>query len=334
MKEADFYTFEDGKIRCILCPRYCLLKSGQVGFCYVRKNIDGKLYSLAYSSPYAVHVDPVEKKPLYHFLPGTKILSLGTAGCNMGCKFCQNWDISKARYDHRRAVNFTPEMAVQSAQANDCLSIAYTYNEPTIFAEYVIDIAELAVQKGIKNVTVTNGYITIDALKKVYSYIDAANVDLKSFSENFYRKLTLSHLKPVLDSLVEMRSMGVWIEITNLVIPTLNDDIGEVKQMVKWIIQNLGVDVPLHFTAFHPDFKILDRPSTPLQLLENLREEALQMGLHYVYLGNVFSREGSSTFCPDCKKLLIERSWQTVIHADLIANHCSCGQEIPGIISA
>jgi pyruvate formate lyase activating enzyme len=330
LKEADFWKpLENNKVYCYLCPRYCKIGDGQTGFCFIRANIGGQLYSLGYGRPAAIHIDPIEKKPLFHFLPGTKIFSMGTAGCNMGCKFCQNWDISKAKADQVNSRELSPEAVVFNALRYRCPSIAYTYNEPTIWAEYVRDISKLARQYGLKNVMVTNGYVTEEALKSVYEYIDAANVDLKAFTENFYFKITLSHLEPVLKTLKILKhETSVWIEITNLIIPTLNDAKEESRELSKWILDNLGDEVPLHFTAFHPDYKLLDLPPTPKETLEQAREIAMEVGLKYVYVGNVFS-DGANTYCPNCKKLLIQRSWHTILKYNLQGNRCSCGQVIP-----
>jgi pyruvate formate lyase activating enzyme len=249
-KETD-----NGKLLCTLCPRYCTIGEGQEGFCYIRQNIEGKLYSIGYSRPTGFAIDPIEKKPLNHFLPGTEILSFGTAGCNLGCKFCQNWSTSKAKIDNVRSLDASPEDVIELAKKYHTPSIAFTYNDPVIFGEYVIDISKLAREEGIKSVMVTAGYIDKEARKDVYKYIDAANVDLKAFTENFYSKLTSSHLADVLDTLVWLkRETNVWFEITTLLIPDENDSNEEIKQMCEWILQSLGDDVPLHFTAFHPDF--------------------------------------------------------------------------------
>jgi pyruvate formate lyase activating enzyme len=329
MKKAKFYKLlPNQKLHCYLCPRDCKIGEGQTGFCYIRKNIGGTLYNLAYGKPYAVQVDPIEKKPLFHFLPGTDILSIGTAGCNLGCKFCQNWDISKAKYDQSRAGDFMPEAALQSALRNDCKSIAYTYNDPTIWVEYAMDIAKLAREKNLKNVMVTAGYITTSVIPKVYENMDAANIDLKSFSEMFYKKITLSHLKPVLSAIKEIQKQNVWIEITNLIIPTLNDGMGEISDMCKWIVDNLGNEVPLHFSAFHPEFKMMHLGRTPIQTLEKARKVAHACGLLYVYTGNVLG-DGSNTYCPSCDELLIQRNWHDVIENNLIKDKCpNCGYHI------
>ncbi len=253
---------DNGKILCTLCPRYCKIGPGQSGFCYIRQNHKGKLITLGYGHPTGFALDPIEKKPLNHFLPGTSILSFGTAGCNLGCKFCQNWSISKARLDDRKALNVDPEAVVQLAMQHHAPSIAYTYNDPTIIGEYVIDISKLAREQGIKSVMVTAGYIDPTARKDVYRYIDAANVDLKAFSERFYHKLTFSHLADILDTLKWLREeTGVWIEVTTLLIPGENDDMEELSRMCDWILKNLGDATPLHFTAFIPTSKcVTDKP--------------------------------------------------------------------------
>lgn len=336
VKEALFYeTIKDHSLRCTLCPRYCRLKPGQHGFCYVRKNIDGKLYTLAYGKPYAVNVDPIEKKPLFHFLPGSKILSIGTAGCNMACKFCQNWDISKAEYDQTRAIDLPPERLVQLSYHYNARGIAYTYNEPTIFAEYAMDTAELARANNLKNVMVTNGYISPGAIPQVYQNIDGANVDLKAFSEEFYNKMTLSHLQPVLETLQLLKRRNVWIEVTNLIIPTLNDNFDEIRRMSEWILNNLGAETPLHFTAFHPDYKLTSIPPTMPSILLKAREEAQKVGLRYVYVGNVSNEEASSTYCHNCGALLIRRNWYTTSIVNLENGKCSkCGERLAGIFEA
>jgi pyruvate formate lyase activating enzyme len=297
----------------------------------VRKNEGGTLYSLAYGNPYAVHIDPIEKKPLSHFLPGTRILSIGTAGCNLGCKFCQNWDISKAKYDHERAHSFAPETAVRAAMENDCPSIAFTYNDPVIWAEYAIDIARIAHANGLKTVMVTAGYITEEALPAVFEHMDAANVDLKGFTENFYRKTCLAHLEPVLKTLVALKKRNAtWFEITTLIIPTLNDALEEIREMCRWILDNLGPEVPLHFTAFHPDFKLTHLPQTSGVVLEQARLLAMDMGIHYCYVGNVHTKDGNNTYCPKCGLLLVRRAWHAVHEINLKNGYCpGCGHQIP-----
>lgn len=331
--EAKWWRQEKNKILCTLCPRYCTLGDGQSGFCFIRKNIGGKLYSLGYGRPTGFAIDPIEKKPLNHFLPGSQILSFGTAGCNLGCKFCQNWTMSKARMDDNNSFYASPEDVVQLAKKHKVPSIAFTYNDPTIFGEYVIDISKIAREEKIKSVMVTAGYIDKQARKDVYKYIDAANVDLKAFSETFYHNLTFSHLENILDTLLWLKNeTGVWLEITTLLIPGENDSSDEIKRLIDWILINLGDAVPLHFTAFHPDFKLRDKPSTPPQTLFSARHMALQSGIKYCYTGNIHHPEGQTTFCSKCKTKLIERDWHTVLNTNLNGNKCiNCGEEIDGI---
>lgn len=335
LHEARWWeTMPDGRLHCYLCPRHCHIGRDQTGFCFIRKNIDNRLYQLGYGRPAAVALDPVEKKPLNHFFPGTQILSMGTAGCNMGCFFCQNWDISKAKSDQVHAADLSPGEVVEMALARRVPHLAFTYNEPTIWGEYVIDIAREAHAAGLNNVMVSNGYITRDAFFDVYRHIDAANIDLKAFTEKFYAKITLTHLAPVLETLKWLRhETGVWFEITNLIIPSLNDEQEEFRQLVHWILENLGDDVPLHFTAFHPDFKLVDKPPTPPETLHRARQLGLQMGLKFVYEGNIWS-DGGDTICPGCKQRVIRRSWHSVMTDDLVEGKCRhCGTSIPGVFS-
>lgn len=333
MENAQFYRpVNNNRILCFLCPRYCKLKSGQIGFCQVRKNVKGQLKSLVYGKPYAVNVDPIEKKPLYHFLPGSKILSIGTAGCNMACKYCQNWDLSDTKFNEDRTIQLPPERLIQLAIHYKSESIAYTYNEPTIFAEYAMETARLSQPLKLKNVMVTNGYITQEAIDSVYQDIDAANVDLKAFTEHFYSKLTLSHLQPVLDCLKRLKQLHKWIEITNLIIPAHNDQESDIIRMCEWILAELGPLVPLHFSAFHPDFQFTHVPPTTPSTLIKLRLLALKLGLRYVYVGNISDSEGSSTFCHNCSTLLICRSGYQNEILGLQDGKCKkCGITIPGI---
>jgi pyruvate formate lyase activating enzyme len=332
LHEARWWEPEpNNKAHCYLCPRHCHIGDGQAGFCFIRVNEGGKLYSLGYASPAALQIDPMEKKPLNHFLPGTRVFSMGTAGCNMGCFFCQNWDISKSRADQVRSSHVPPEDVVVLAIKNGCPSIAFTYNEPTIWGEYVIDICHAAHEAGLNTVMVTNGYITREAFHDIYDHIDAANVDLKAFTEKFYGRITLTHLQPVLETLKWLKNeTNVWLEITNLIIPELNDAPAETRQLAEWVLENLGPDVPLHFTAFHPDFKLQDKPRTPPETLHAARAIAQDVGLHYVYEGNIYSG-GAHTACPQCKTLLIRRSWHDVQQNILKAGRCpKCNLEIPG----
>jgi pyruvate formate lyase activating enzyme len=332
LHEARWWETEpNGKVHCYLCPRHCHIGEGQAGFCFIRANEGGKLYSLGYAHPAALQIDPIEKKPLNHFLPGTRVFSMGTAGCNMGCFFCQNWDISKSRSDQVHSSHMPPEDVVQLAIRSGCPSIAFTYNEPTIWGEYVIDICAAAKEYGINTVMVSNGYITYDSFHDIYDHIDAANIDLKAFTESFYGRVTLTHLQPVLETLQWLKNeTNVWFELTNLMIPTLNDDPTETRKLAEWVLKHLGPDVPLHFTAFHPDFKLRDKPKTPPETLHNARAVAQDVGLHYVYEGNI-SSDGAHTSCSSCGTLLIRRSWHHVEENRLKDGACpNCGLAIPG----
>jgi pyruvate formate lyase activating enzyme len=336
LKEALWWKqTERGKILCTLCPRYCEIGIGQPGFCYIRQNIDGKLYSIGYGKPTGFGIDPIEKKPLNHFLPGTKILSFGTAGCNLGCKFCQNWSISKAKLDELNSLTASPADVIKLAQQYSTPSIAFTYNDPTIFGEYVIDISQIAREEKIKSVMVTAGYIDKDARKDVYKYIDAANVDLKGFTERFYYKNTFSHLKDVLDTLVWIKNeTEVWMELTTLLIPDENDSDEEIKNECDWILENLGDEVPLHFTAFHPDFKMRNKVSTPHTTLLKAKKFADEAGIKYCYVGNVHDSKNQSTYCSKCNRLLIERDWHQIKFHSIKNNSCTnCGHKVPGIFS-
>ncbi len=324
---------ENGKILCTLCPRYCTIGKGQKGFCYIRENIDDKLYSIGYGKPTGFAVDPIEKKPLSHFLPGTNVLSFGTAGCNLGCKFCQNWTTSKSQIDDIHSLEATPEQVVNLAKKYRTPSIAYTYNDPTIFGEYVIDISKIAREENIKSVMVTAGYIDKKARKEIYKYIDAANVDLKAFTETFYRKLTFSHLNDILDTLLWLKNeTDIWLEITTLLIPGENDSENEIMQLCSWVIKNLGENVPIHFTAFHPDFKMKNKPRTPSVTLDMARNIAIKEGINYVYVGNVHNLEGQTTYCPNCNEPVITRDWHSVLDIKLKDSKCyKCGEKIAGV---
>jgi pyruvate formate lyase activating enzyme len=333
LHEALWWEAEpEDRVHCYLCPRHCHLRPGQAGFCFIRVNQGGKLFSLGYGAPAALQVDPIEKKPLNHFLPGTRVFSMGTAGCNMGCFFCQNWDISKSHQDQVHSQVVPPQDVPLLALQHGCDSIAFTYNEPTIWGEYVIDICKSAKQYGLKTVMVSNGYITYEAFHDIYDHIDAANIDLKAFTETFYGKTTLTHLAPVLKTLEWLKNeASVWFEITNLMIPTLNDDPEETRKLADWVLLHLGPDVPLHFTAFHPDFKLQNKPPTPPETLHRARKIARDAGLHYVYEGNIHS-DGANTLCPQCQALLIRRSWHTVLENNLRHGACgNCGCAIPGV---
>ncbi len=333
-REARWWRpLENGKLLCFLCPRLCEIPEGKAGFCFIRKNEGGRLLSLGYGRSTGFAVDPVEKKPLSHFLPGTTVLSFGTAGCNLGCKFCQNWDISKARLDTRRSEEGTPQEVVELALRSGCSGIAYTYNDPVIWAEYAIDIARRARDVGLKNVFVTAGYVTPEARQEVFELMDAANVDLKGFREDFYRHVTLSHLEPVKETLRWLvRETGVWVEITTLLIPGQNDSDAEIEAECEWIVSALGPDVPLHFTAFHPDYRMTDLPPTPETTLRRAREIAKRAGVRFCYVGNVHDREGQTTSCPACGAILIRRDWHAIRTYRLDGAHCpECRHEIPGL---
>jgi len=334
MKPAKWWeSTEKGKLLCTLCPRYCKIGDGQPGFCYIRQNHGGKLYTTGYGHPTGFAIDPIEKKPLNHFLPGSQVLSFGTAGCNLGCRFCQNWSISKAKLDELNSTEASPEYVVELAKKNHVPSIAFTYNDPTIFGEYVIDISKIAREENIKSVMVTAGYIDKEARKEVYKYIDAANVDLKGFTEQFYFKQTISSLEDVLDTLIWLKNeTDIWIEITTLLIPGENDSSEEIKNECDWIMKNLGDSVPLHFTAFHPDFKMLDKERTPAKTLERARKIARSVGIKYCYVGNVHNTEGQTTYCPGCNETLIKRDWHEVYFNSISKDKCSkCGYKIAGV---
>ena len=329
-----WHEIEDGeRIFCDLCPRACKLKDGDRGFCFVRKNEGNKMVLTTYGLSTGFCIDPIEKKPLNHFLPGTSVLSFGTAGCNLGCQFCQNWSISKSREIEMLSEKAGPEDVAGAAKRMGCRSVAFTYNDPVIWAEYAIDTAKACHEVGIKTVAVTAGYITPEARPEFYSVMDAANVDLKAFSELFYEKTTLSNLQPVLDTLHWLKhESDVWFEITNLMIPHHNDSEEEIKRMVDWLLINVGDQVPLHFTAFHPDFRMNDIEPTPPATLIRAREQALAAGLKYVYTGNVNDKVRQSTYCPGCRKLLIERDWYE-LGEYRIKNGCcgSCHTPIAGV---
>jgi AmmeMemoRadiSam system radical SAM enzyme/AmmeMemoRadiSam system protein B/AmmeMemoRadiSam system protein A len=325
-------TDEPGRIICDLCPRACALRPGDRGFCFVRENRDGQMVLSTYGRSTGFCIDPIEKKPLNHFYPGTSVLSFGTAGCNLGCKFCQNWSISKSREIERLSESASPAAIAIAASELDCRSVAFTYNDPVIWAEYAIDAARECRARGIKTVAVTAGYITPLARGPFYEYMDAANVDLKGFTEEFYRKLTLSHLQPVLETLRWLKhETKVWFEITNLMIPRANDSPDEVRKMCDWILEAVGPDVPLHFTAFHPDFRLMDREHTPPETLLMAYDIAVRAGLHYVYVGNILANRHQTTYCPQCNEPLIERRGYEIPKYQLRGNQClRCGTVIPG----
>ncbi len=332
---ARFWHYEHNKtaIHCDLCPRACVLKEGDRGFCFVRKNENAQMILTTYGKSTGFCIDPIEKKPLNHFLPGTSVLSFGTAGCNLGCQFCQNWSISKSREIEILSEQASPENIAQAAVRLGCRSVAFTYNDPVIWAEYAIDTAKACHQVGIKTVAVTAGYITAEARPEFYSVMDAANVDLKAFTEKFYKRVTLAALQPVLDTLRWLKhESNVWFEITNLIIPGQNDSSAEIAAMCDWIVSNLGEEVPLHFTAFHPDFRMKDIPPTPSETLTRAREIAIKAGIKYAYTGNVHDPKGASTYCAKCRECLIERDWFDINSFILREGKCpGCGYKLPGV---
>ncbi len=327
-----WHTLDDGRIECTLCPRFCRVRDGQRAFCFVRQNVGGEMVLTTYGRSSGFCVDPIEKKPLNHFYPGTPVLSFGTAGCNLGCKFCQNWDISKAREMDRAQSYAGPEDIADAAVAAGCTSVAYTYNDPVIFAEYAIDTARACRERGLKNVAVTAGYITPEARGDFFEYMDAANVDLKAFTNDFYRKLAFASLDPVLDTLRWLvNDTDVWVEVTTLVIPGHNDSVEEIDRECAWLLDNLGPDVPLHFSAFHPDFKMTDVPRTPPKTLARAREQALEVGIHHVYTGNVHDAAGQSTYCAGCGAMLVERDWYRIGAYRVRDGACpDCGHAVAG----
>jgi pyruvate formate lyase activating enzyme len=328
-----WHKLEDGRIQCDVCPRECKLHNGQRGLCFVRACKDDQIVLTTYGRSSGYCVDPIEKKPLNHFYPGTPVLSFGTAGCNLACKFCQNWDISKAKEFDVLADQASPEKIARVANELGCKSVAYTYNDPVIFLEYAIDVARACREYDIKSVAVTAGYISEEPRKEFFQYMDAANVDLKAFTEEFYWKITGGHLQPVLDTLMYLKhETDVWIELTTLLIPGENDSENEIEEMTRWVVENLGPDVPMHFTAFHPSWKMMDKPPTPLSTLTMAREIAMKNGVRYAYTGNVHDKSGESTYCHQCGSKLIGRDWYVLSdwNLDEHGNCKSCGTACAG----
>lgn len=332
---TKYWTMLDsGRVQCDLCPRKCKLNEGQRGLCFVRQRLDDAIVLTTYGRSSGFCVDPIEKKPLSHFYPGTAVLSFGTAGCNLACKFCQNWDISKSREFDTLADEATPETIARAAKALGCHSVAFTYNDPVIFAEYAIDVARACLEVELSTVAVTAGYICEKPRAEFFGHMDAANVDLKAFSDDFYVKLCGAHLQPVLDTLVYLKQeTDVWLELTTLLIPGENDSDDEISRMSNWVMKNLGQETPMHFTAFHPDWKLTDRPPTPPETLSRAREIALKTGLRYVYTGNVRDKTGASTYCHNCGVLLIGRDWYQLTEWNLTDDGActSCGCKCAGM---
>ena len=332
-----WHKLENGRIQCDLCPRYCKLEEGQRGMCFVRMRENDQIVLTTYGRSSGYCIDPIEKKPLNHFLPGTPILSFGTAGCNLACKFCQNWDISKSRQMDTLADQAQPETIAKAAVQLGCRSVAFTYNDPVIFMEYAIDVAQACHQQDIRSVAVTAGYISEQPRETFFKYIDAANIDLKGFNNDFYKKLCASELQPVLDTLLYLKQeTAVWFEITNLLIPSWNDSDAELEEMTQWVVENLGPDIPMHFSAFHPDFKMMDLPRTPATTLTRARNIALKNGVRYAYTGNVHDRTGDTTFCHNCQSPLIERDWYELRgwHLDENGRCQTCGSSCNGIFES
>ncbi len=328
-----WHELEDGRIQCDVCPRACKLREGQQGLCFVRARHDNAVVLTSYGRSSGFCIDPIEKKPLNHYLPGTPVLSFGTAGCNLACKFCQNWDMSKSREMDTLADQAMPDELVQTALAYNCRSIAFTYNDPVIFMEYAMDVADECHRHGLSAVAVTAGYMCAKPREEFYRHMDAANIDLKAFTEDFYHKTCGGSLGDVLDTLLYLKQeTSVWFEITTLLIPGHNDSNDELEKLSQWIADKLGPDIPLHFSAFHPDWKMMDTPATPPATLTRAREIAMKQGLHYVYTGNVHDNQGGSTWCPNCQQCLIERDWYQLGKWNLDSKGCcnQCGTRIPG----
>jgi len=325
-------NIKENIVQCLLCPRKCVLDVGQRGVCTVRINKEGKLYTLGYGNPVAIHIDPIEKKPFFHVAPGEPVFSLAVAGCNMRCIFCQNWQISQSRPDETENYHLSPEEIVEKTIENNCKFIAYTYTEPTVFYEYMLDIAKLARAKGLKNTMHSCGYINPQPLRELLKYMDAVNVDLKGFSEEFYAKIGLmAQLRPVLETLKIIKEEGVWLEITNLIIPNFNDDPKKIKEMCIWIKENLGDEVPLHFSRFVPNFKLQNLPPTPIEKLEEAYKIAKDVGLKYVYIGNVPGHKGENTYCPNCGKIVVKRIGYEILENNIKDGKCKfCGYKIAG----
>jgi pyruvate formate lyase activating enzyme len=331
--EAMYYKqLPDVRVECELCPRACKIADLERGYCGVRENRDGKYYTLVHSRVCALNVDPIEKKPLFHYMPGTRAYSLATAGCNIECKFCQNWQISQFRPEQIDSIKITPEEAVRFAKEKKCKTIAYTYSEPVVFYEYMYDTARVGKREGIGSVMISNGYIKKEPLIKLCKELNAVKIDFKAFTEKFYKETCSGELKPVLDTLLTLKEIGIWFEMVVLIVPTLNDSEKELRDMCSWINDNLGPDVPIHFSRFHSTYKIKNLPPTPVKTLEKARNIAIESGLNFAYTGNVPGHPGESTYCPGCKKIVIKRVGYTILQNSLNGNECgNCKHPIPGV---
>ena len=328
-----WHQLENGLIQCDLCPRECQLREDQRGFCFVRGRKNNQMWLTSYGRSSGFCIDPIEKKPLNHFLPGSSVLSFGTAGCNLACKFCQNWDMSKARDMDRLLDQASPAMLAEAAQKHHCDSVAYTYNDPVIFYEYALDTAEACREKGIKNIAVTAGYISEQPREAFFKAMDAANIDLKAFNERFYQKLTGAKIQPVLDTIEYVaQETNTWLELTTLLIPGENDSEKEITEMSEWILEHCGADVPIHFTKYHPDYRMMDNPATPFSTLEKARKIAMNTGLNYVYTGNVTDPDGQATYCPHCGQKVIERHFYEITNWQIEDGCCNkCQTPIAGV---
>jgi pyruvate formate lyase activating enzyme len=332
--EARYYEKLDNRtIRCLVCPRKCVVPEGQRGFCRVRENVGGTYYTIVYGRVCARHVDPIEKKPLFHFLPGTTAFSIATVGCNMACKFCQNWEISQVRPEDVHATNLLPEVVAGQAARYESPTIAYTYTEPIVWFEYFKEVAAAGHERGLRSVMISAGYINSEPLAELVQELDAIKIDLKAYDDEFYRDICSSGLGPVLDTLVQIKQSGTWLEIVNLVVPTLNDDEKHVNDLCGWVVENLGTEVPIHFTRFYPTYKLRNLPPTPLASVVKAREIALAHGIKFPYVGNVPSgHPGESTYCPGCGRIVVERAGYTVLSLGIKDGKCSsCGTPIPGV---
>ena len=332
--EAMYYKqLPDIRVECELCPRACQVADLERGYCGVRENRNGKYYTLVHSRVCSLNADPIEKKPLFHYLPGTKAYSIATAGCNIECKFCQNWQISQFRPEQiEDTIKLTPEEVVRFAKERSCDTIAYTYSEPVVFYEYMYDTARVGKREGIGSVMISNGYIKKEPLVELCKELSAVKIDFKAFTEKFYKETCSGELKPVLETLVTLKEIGIWFEVVMLMVPTLNDSEKELKDMCSWIYENLGPDVPIHFSRFHSTYKIKNLPPTPIKTLEMARNIAIESGLNFAYTGNVPGHPGESTYCPDCKEVLIKRVGYTILQYSLNGNKCgNCKHPIPGV---
>jgi len=334
-REAMFFEVVDPTtVRCLLCPRGCVLKDGMRGFCRVREPENGKLYSFVYGNPTAVHVDPIEKKPLYHFLPGTMSFSIATAGCNFRCKYCQNWEISQFPPEETVNIDLPPERVADRAIQSGCATIAYTYTDPSIYYEYMVDTSKFARARGIRNIYRSNGSLNSDPIEELSRHIDAANIDLKGFTQEFYSKIPEGYLDVVLENIKRLRKGGVHVEITNLIIPTLNDDPDTLRKMCRWIRDEVGADTPVHFSRFYPLFQLKNLPPTPVRTLEEARAIAREEGLLYAYVGNIPGHEGNHTYCPRDGKVLIRRQGYSILENNLKDGACKfCGYPVYGVWS-